>query len=257
MTVPGTAATATAHEEKPATPLGEKQPTSPAGPAKDVPSSIAMRDDSTKAQNDTRPPPPSSDSTSHADTTTTTGASSSSLPSANDDKKATGTTGTTGRSDEAQAQAETSSNNKTDEKSTEKSDTDNPDVKIDGPGPRPLEEIAREHGGDAGNAKADSIKSGEQQQQPGEPGALGGAEHRRRDSGKGLGEEEQQREGEGEGKSEDQGTGEEYVQSSGLAADGGDFDASRPGAGREADREFSFFFFSLFSLSLDHSLFMP
>ncbi|RPA98109.1 hypothetical protein L873DRAFT_1836019 [Choiromyces venosus 120613-1] len=33
-----------------------------------------------------------------------------------------------------------------------------------------------------------------------------------------------------------EGTGEKYERSTGLAADGGDFDASRPGAGREADR---------------------
>ncbi len=32
------------------------------------------------------------------------------------------------------------------------------------------------------------------------------------------------------------GTGERYVKSSGVAADGGDFDAAKPGAGREADR---------------------
>lgn len=32
-----------------------------------------------------------------------------------------------------------------------------------------------------------------------------------------------------------QGTGEKYEKSTGLAADGGDFDASRPGAGREAE----------------------
>ena len=32
------------------------------------------------------------------------------------------------------------------------------------------------------------------------------------------------------------GTGEQYVMTSGMKADGGDFDASKPGAGREADR---------------------
>lgn len=36
-----------------------------------------------------------------------------------------------------------------------------------------------------------------------------------------------------------EGTGEQWVKSSGMKADGGDFDASAPGAGREADREFS------------------
>ncbi|KAI4129356.1 MAG: hypothetical protein LQ347_003814, partial [Umbilicaria vellea] len=32
-----------------------------------------------------------------------------------------------------------------------------------------------------------------------------------------------------------QGTGERWVKSTGMAADGGDFDAAKPGAGREAD----------------------
>jgi len=35
---------------------------------------------------------------------------------------------------------------------------------------------------------------------------------------------------------EEKGTGEQWVKTSGLAADGGDFDATKPGAGREADR---------------------
>lgn len=34
-----------------------------------------------------------------------------------------------------------------------------------------------------------------------------------------------------------EGTGEKYVKSSGLKADGGDFDAANPGAGKEADRK--------------------
>jgi hypothetical protein len=37
-------------------------------------------------------------------------------------------------------------------------------------------------------------------------------------------------------KEEPLGTGEKYIKSTGFAADGGDFDATRPGAGREADR---------------------
>ncbi|KAI9837290.1 MAG: hypothetical protein M1819_000364 [Sarea resinae] len=36
--------------------------------------------------------------------------------------------------------------------------------------------------------------------------------------------------------SKGEGTGEKYVKSTGLAADGGDFDVANPGAGREADR---------------------
>ena len=39
------------------------------------------------------------------------------------------------------------------------------------------------------------------------------------------------------------GKGLKYVKSSGLVADGGNFDAAKPGAGREADREFFFFYF--------------
>ncbi|KAK0722987.1 hypothetical protein B0T26DRAFT_870939 [Lasiosphaeria miniovina] len=85
---------------------------------------------------------------------------------------------------------------------------DNPD-KLDGPGPRPLEDVARDNGGDAAKASrsdtkvatdADSSEDGPQSTSHGE------------------------------------GTGEQYVKSSGLKADGGNFDASVPGAGREADR---------------------
>jgi len=36
--------------------------------------------------------------------------------------------------------------------------------------------------------------------------------------------------------SQGEGTGEQYVKSSGMKADGGDFDAANPGAGKEADR---------------------
>jgi len=50
-------------------------------------------------------------------------------------------------------------------------------------------------------------------------------------------------EGQGEGGEDDgpqkeskgEGTGEKYVKSSGVNADGGDFDAANPGAGKEAD----------------------
>ncbi|KAI9887251.1 MAG: hypothetical protein M1823_000922 [Watsoniomyces obsoletus] len=38
------------------------------------------------------------------------------------------------------------------------------------------------------------------------------------------------------GQPKEKGTGQQYVKSTGMAAEGGDFDASRPGAGREADR---------------------
>jgi hypothetical protein len=51
-----------------------------------------------------------------------------------------------------------------------------------------------------------------------------------------------------------EGTGEKWVKSSGMKADGGDFDASAPGAGREADREFSPFFFWCVCLGCDGRL---
>lgn len=88
-------------------------------------------------------------------------------------------------------------------------DSSNP-AKADGPGPKPIEEVARERGGDAANIG----------------GKKAGAKD---DDAEGLG-----------GSSESKGTGEQYVKTSGLQADGGDFDATKPGAGKEADREFTF-----------------
>ncbi|KUI56266.1 hypothetical protein VP1G_03593 [Cytospora mali] len=87
----------------------------------------------------------------------------------------------------------------------------NPD-KVDGPGPKPIEEVAHERGGDAAAVSGAS----------GSAGGAGAAEDAEED-GPGA-------------KSKGEGTGEQYVKSSGLAADGGDFDATKPGAGREADR---------------------
>ncbi|KAK3900852.1 hypothetical protein C8A05DRAFT_45385 [Staphylotrichum tortipilum] len=107
----------------------------------------------------------------------------------------------------------------------DEADEDNiPEVKLTGPGPRPLEELAREHGGDAGdlNTPEQHTTRGDLSAAATGAGAGAGAGKNRRDSGKSLGGEA--------------GTGEEYVKSSGLAADGGDFDAAKPGAGREADR---------------------
>ncbi|KAM3555430.1 hypothetical protein MY1884_005599 [Beauveria asiatica] len=89
-------------------------------------------------------------------------------------------------------------------------------VDVSGPGPRDLSTVARENGGDAGNhrgSETTSTSSGNKQQ-PGS-GAGGNLPADR---------------------SQEKGTGEEYVKSSGLQADGGDFDATRPGAGREAER---------------------
>ncbi|KAI2782924.1 hypothetical protein F4815DRAFT_442912 [Daldinia loculata] len=91
--------------------------------------------------------------------------------------------------------------------------------KLDGPGPKPLDEIAREHGGDAGRIEKDESKP------------LPGEESESKSSGA-SGEDEDGP----NAKSAGEGTGEQYVKSSGLQADGGDFDATKPGAGREADR---------------------
>ncbi|KAI3547189.1 hypothetical protein CABS03_04868 [Colletotrichum abscissum] len=89
--------------------------------------------------------------------------------------------------------------------------------KLDGPGPRPLEAVAKERGGDAGNVKGSS-----------KGGLIGGEESKTDTEGK---KEEDPNASHGE-----EGTGEKLVKATGLAADGGDFDATRPGAGREADR---------------------
>ncbi|KAE9373580.1 hypothetical protein N431DRAFT_544550 [Stipitochalara longipes BDJ] len=74
-------------------------------------------------------------------------------------------------------------------------------IDTSGPGPKSLEEKARDNGGavDAGG-KTEGEGDGPQKESHGE------------------------------------GTGEKYVKSSGVKADGGDFDAANPGAGREADR---------------------
>lgn len=177
--------------------------TDPAGPARSAPSATGIQGDSTKAQNDTRSPQDESVTEPGKSTNVT------------DDKVPKPEDGPT-----------------TEKNETLKTSKEEEEVNVDGPGPRPLEEVAREHGGDAG--ASDESVSGQQQQQPGQPGAQQLPEdastgHKRQDSGKGLSGDDNE-----EGKKE--GTGEEYVKSSGLAADGGDFDASRPGAGREADR---------------------
>ncbi|KAK3302497.1 uncharacterized protein B0T15DRAFT_543093 [Chaetomium strumarium] len=206
------------HKEEART--AEQQPSSPAGPDKNAPSAISMRDDSTKAQNDTRPPAPSPSEKSNKQATTTAAADVITGPTVSKPVPVR---------DEQKAKPQTQE--------------DNPDIDTSGPGPRPLADIAREHGWDAGAAKSESAPqtgsaSSDLAQRAGqeEEGVEG---HRRRDSGKSLGGEagggvegtnKLAMKGKGVG-------GEEYVHSSGLKADGGDFDASRPGAGREADRK--------------------
>ncbi|KAK6210170.1 hypothetical protein QIS74_11754 [Colletotrichum tabaci] len=89
--------------------------------------------------------------------------------------------------------------------------------KLDGPGPRPLETVAKERGGDAGNVKKDSTNGGLIKDE-----SASGLEGSKEDVPKAV--------------SRSEGTGEKYIKTSGLAVDGGDFDATKPGAGREADR---------------------
>lgn len=81
-----------------------------------------------------------------------------------------------------------------------------------GDGPKPLATIAKENGGDAGNLRTE-------------------ADSEVADKADSKSDAERKKE------EQSKGTGEEYVKTSGLHADGGDFDATKPGAGREADRK--------------------
>lgn len=89
--------------------------------------------------------------------------------------------------------------------------------KLDGPGPKPLNEVAKEHGGDAGNKEATTTSS---------EGATEGK----------AAAAESDDPNDPRAPSHGEGTGEKYIKSTGMAADGGDFDAANAGAGREADR---------------------
>ncbi|TRX90349.1 hypothetical protein FHL15_008714 [Xylaria flabelliformis] len=86
--------------------------------------------------------------------------------------------------------------------------------KLDGPGPKPIAEVAKENGGDAGNDSSASVNK----------------------ENKGESKEEKETKEREEEEYENKGTGEKYVKTTGLQADGGDFDATKPGAGKEADR---------------------
>lgn len=112
------------------------------------------------------------------------------------------------RADDASS-ANIDSKSKPSEKPSAGGDADEPSADVSGPGPRDLSTVAREHGGDAGTHGTETAASSRK------PGA-----------GSDLPADQ----------SQEQGTGEKYVKSSGLQADGGDFDAANPGAGREADR---------------------
>lgn len=107
-------------------------------------------------------------------------------------------------------------NNPTDVDDTEEGV--NKGQKLDGPGPKPLNEVAKEHGGDAGASEKTATSTSE---------------------GKTENAAESDDPNDPHAPSKGEGTGEKYIKSSGMHADGGDFDAANAGAGREADREFS------------------
>lgn len=93
--------------------------------------------------------------------------------------------------------------------------SEEPEVDVSGPGPKPVAQLAAEHGGDAG--KAGAPKAGESAENKDKEGK-----------------------GEGEGAAGEAGSkhepGKTVVHATGLQADGGDFDAKNPGAAKEADR---------------------
>ncbi|KAL7896089.1 hypothetical protein HDV63DRAFT_388718 [Trichoderma sp. SZMC 28014] len=93
--------------------------------------------------------------------------------------------------------------------------------KLTGKGPRPVEELAKENNGNAAAAAAvpvtetDSSTAVSATAPEEKTPALAGNEQK---------------------SNAHEATEDEYVKSSGLAADGGDFDVTKPGAGLEADR---------------------
>ncbi|KAL7929482.1 hypothetical protein V8C35DRAFT_315385 [Trichoderma chlorosporum] len=87
---------------------------------------------------------------------------------------------------------------------------------LTGPGPRPVEELAKENGGNAAAAASnDAVAPSQEDKMKEEKPEASTEKH-----------EDPKREA----------TEEEYVKTTGLAADGGNFDATKPGAGLEADR---------------------
>ncbi|PFH59750.1 hypothetical protein XA68_11931 [Ophiocordyceps unilateralis] len=86
------------------------------------------------------------------------------------------------------------------------------DKGVMGDGPKPLEVVARENGGDAGNNGDPTGQDGQHDDSAADDGDAS------------------------ESNKQSKGTGELHVKTTGFAADGGDFDAAKPGAAREADR---------------------
>ncbi|QSZ37052.1 hypothetical protein DSL72_009144 [Monilinia vaccinii-corymbosi] len=106
---------------------------------------------------------------------------------------------------------------------TPKKEHDTPtseDVDVSGPGPRTLEEIARENGGVASSDRPTGAS------RPSSTVNIQGVKTDLKPLGEKIGEEEK----------EEKGSGDKYIKSSGVVAEGGDFDATRAGAGLEADR---------------------
>jgi hypothetical protein len=85
--------------------------------------------------------------------------------------------------------------------------------------------VAREHGGDAGNSNPASANNSNSQLLDGE------------ETNGNSKTEESDDPMDPHAKSTGEGTGEKYIKTTGVAADGGDFDATKAGAGREADRK--------------------
>lgn len=107
------------------------------------------------------------------------------------------------------------------------------------PGPRPVAELAKEHGGDAGavshgTSKGSGMLDGSDVPAPKPEESTSSISSP--DVAKTEGTSPEADKTHDQKKKEEDGTGEQYVKSSGLKADGGDFDATKPGAGREADR---------------------
>lgn len=96
------------------------------------------------------------------------------------------------------------------------------DIDFDSPGPKPIAQVAKEHGGDAGNLGKDGVKVGNDSKTSISSSSSSSSEE---ELPKGPTNEKKKPTGD-----------VEYLKSSGVAADGGNFDASNPGAGADADR---------------------
>ncbi|KAH8131748.1 hypothetical protein FP744_10000560 [Trichoderma asperellum] len=96
---------------------------------------------------------------------------------------------------------------------------------LTGKGPRPIEIVAKENGGNAAAAATeDSSTSASAAPEEKKPETADAQQNTTTTTNNDS------------TTSKKEATDEEYVKSSGLAADGGDFDAAKPGAGLEADR---------------------